>query len=235
MSGVGGTTPAGFEQYALASREPEAKKSELGQDEFLKLMLTQIKYQDPMKPMENGEFIGQMAQFSTVSGIEQMQLALEELSGAYGSSQTLQASQLVGREIMIEGSTIRLEPGEDGEPGEAAGRFTLDASSGDVTLDIENAGGVFVRRVSLGAFEAGTHDFRWDGRGEDGEPLVPGNYVAKVTAAGTGEEPIALPVLVARTVDSVEFAPGGLVKVNTLGGEDLSLGDIRQISERRPG
>lgn len=230
MSTAIDTTPASLQQYALAAREPESKKNELGQDEFLKLMLTQIKHQDPMKPMENGDFIGQMAQFSTVSGIGEMQAAIEGLSAAYGSSQTLQASQLVGREVMIEGSTLVLDAADDANG--ASGRFTLDAAAGDVTLDVSDPGGALVRRVSLGQHGAGDHDFRWDGLDENGASLPPGRYTATLTVSNGDEDPLALPVLVARTVDSVEFVPGGQAQVNTTAGDALALGDVRQISER---
>ena len=233
MNGVD-ATPASLSRYALAEQTPEAKSDELGQDEFLKLMLTQIKHQDPMKPMENGDFIGQMAQFSTVSGIGKMQESLDALSGAYGSSQTLQASELVGREIMIDGTTLVLDAAADGGSAGASGRFALDAGAGAVTLDVTDPGGTLVRRVALGSHGAGNHDFHWDGLGDDGEPVPPGRYVASVTAVGPDEESVALPVTVARRVDSVEFAPGGEVRVNTVAGDTLTLADVRQINARLP-
>ena len=93
--------PASLQQYQATERIEEASSDELGQDEFLTLMLTQLKHQDPFQPMENGEFIGQLAQFSTVSGIEQMQVALEDLSGSFVSNQTLEATRLVGKEVLI--------------------------------------------------------------------------------------------------------------------------------------
>jgi len=222
--------PTGLAKYDLAAREPEARNDELGQDEFLTLLIAQIKHQDPMKPMENGAFIAEMAQFSTVSGIEEMNDSLQELSGAYGAGQTLQASSLIGREVLVDDATLVLGEGEaDG----AGGRFELEASSGEVTLEILDPSGALVRRLPLGQHAAGTHDFRWDGLDDDGEPVPPGRYSASVTAANGGEEPpTALTVMVARTVDSVEFAPGGRVQLNTDTGEAIELDEVRQISER---
>jgi len=216
-------------RYGIEQRPAEEKRTELGQDAFLTLMLTQLKHQDPLAPMENGEFLGQMAQFSTVSGIEKMQDSIDGLAGAYGTSQTLQASELVGREVLIESRELHV--GEDGT-GATSGRFELDASSGDVAMEIVDARGSLVRSMPLGQLAAGSHDFTWDGRDADGDPAASGTYTASVTAA-SGDERVALNVLVARTVDSVEFAPGGTVELNTGGGSTITLADIRQISERR--
>ena len=227
MSIVTEVTPSTLSQYGIEQRPPEEKSNELGQDEFLKLMMTQLKHQDPMKPMQNGEFIGQMAQFSTVSGIEQMQKALEDLSSAYGSSQTLQSSELVGRDVLVESRDFTIGEGSE----TASGRFELDASSGDVRVEIIDARGSLVRSYPLGQKSSGMHDFSWDGRDEDGRMVSPGDYTVSVTAA-SGDERIGLNVLAERRVDSVEFAPGGNVTLNTAGGQSLSLADIRQIKGR---
>ena len=216
-------TPAALQQYQISERPEVESKSELGQDEFLKLMLTQLKHQDPMKPLENGEFIGQMAQFSTVSGIEQMQAALEDLSSAYGSSQTLQASQLVGQEVLIEGSTVNLQ-----DEGDIGGRFELDAASGTVTMDVLDIAGGVVRHLDMGEHAAGRHDFVWDGLNDKGERMPAGTYTVSIAAA-SGDESIAASVMVSRLVESVEFGTGGTALLNTTAGESLALSDIRQI------
>lgn len=217
---------SGLEQYQTEQRKPEAPaKSELGQDEFLKLMLSQMKHQDPFKPMENGEFIGQMAQFSTVSGIEQMQAALENLADTYGSSQTLEASRLVGQEVLVEGSSISLDVEAD-----AGGRFELDVSSGNVQLDITDGQGVTVRHMDLGEFPAGRHDFLWDGLDDAGNRMAEGSYTVGITAAN-GDEFIAIDAMVARIIDSVEFVSGGSARLNTVGGESITLADVREIRQ----
>jgi len=229
MNTITSAVPDQLAQHDLSKREPDVKKSELGQDEFLKLMLTQIKYQDPMKPMENGEFIGQMAQFSTVSGIEKMNTSIESLSSAYGSSQTLQASQLIGREVLLADNTLELKDSDSG----AGGRFDLDASSGAVTVDVMDPGGSLVRRISLGQQAAGSHDFHWNGRDDNGDPVAAGSYTAVITAEGSNGDDVALPVLVARLVGSVEFDPDGLVTLATDTGDTFTLSDIRQIRDSR--
>ena len=163
--------PASLQQYQATERIEEASSDELGQDEFLTLMLTQLKHQDPFQPMENGEFIGQLAQFSTVSGIEQMQVALEDLSGSFVSNQTLEATRLVGKEVLIESDTVFLD-----ENNEINGRFQLDAASGDVQLTVLDQAGAAVNQISLGEYPAGRHDFTWNGMDKNNNRLPAGAY-----------------------------------------------------------
>ena len=92
---------AKLESLGLAQKKPRVDKKEMGQEDFLKLMTTQLQNQDPMKPMENGDFLAQIAQFSTVDGIGKLQESFEALSGSLHSNQALQASGLIGRNVMV--------------------------------------------------------------------------------------------------------------------------------------
>ena len=212
-------------QYAIAEQTESKYNKELGQDEFLELMTAQLKNQDPMEPMDNGEFLGQMAQFSTVSGIEAMQESIDRLSSTYATGQTLQSVQLVGQEVLIESGYIELA-----DTGATGGSFELDASSGDVRLDIADASGVVVRQMKLGDYVSGRHDFSWNGLDDNGDRVPAGNYYA-VVSAQQGEEFESAPVLSARIIDSVEFSAGGDATLNTRQGEALTLADIRQIRD----
>lgn len=221
-------TPAAIDQYQFDPKEKATIDKELGQEEFLELMMAQLKNQDPMKPMDNGEFLGQMAQFSTVSGIEDMQKSLASLTETYATSQTLQSTQLVGQEVLIEDSRMELNTDES-----VNGSFELEASSGDVKLDIMDAAGAVVQQIGLGAFGAGRHAFVWDGKTSQGDRAAPGKYTANVTfQSGDGYE--AASVLTSRIVESVEFGAGGQTSLNTLQGDVLSIADIRQISNVNP-
>lgn len=215
--------PAIMEQYGFdAIAEPTVSK-ELGQSEFLELMTAQLKNQDPMQPTDNGEFLGQMAQFSTVSGIEEMQQSLEKLSTTYAAGQTLQSSQLVGQEVLIETSTMDVLKGEA-----VSGSFELDSSSGDVRLDITDAAGEVVRQINLGELSSGRHGFTWDGIDRDGEIAPSGQYTASITRRN-GDTYQSVSVLNSRIIDSVEFGAGGQTTLNTKQGEALSISDIREI------
>lgn len=215
--------PSVIDQYQLNPTDEKKFDKELGQEEFLELMMAQLENQDPMKPMDNGEFLGQMAQFSTVTGIEGMQESLENLTETYSTGQTLQATQLVGQEVLIEDNTIELN--ED-EP--VTGSFELDTASGDVKLDITDAAGAVVKQISLGDYRAGRHVFTWDGLDSDGNMMPPGKYSATVTVQrNDGYE--AATVLTSRVIDSVEFGAGSQTTMNTKQGDVISMADIRQI------
>ena len=108
MATTSGVLPPGLENLTLKS-EPEKSKDDLDQSEFLKLMLTQIKYQDPLKPMEGGEFLSQLAQFGTVSGIAALQSSFDVFASSLQSNQALQASTMVGRTVLVPGNVAALE------------------------------------------------------------------------------------------------------------------------------
>ena len=212
-----------LEQYQLDPQGTNNFTKELGQEQFFELMMAQLKNQDPMEPMDNGEFLGQMAQFSTVTGIEGMQESLESLTQTYATSQTLQATQLVGQEVLIEDTGIELNEDES-----VNGAFELEAGSGDVKLDIIDAAGAVVQQVNLGPYSAGRHTFTWDGMSSEGKRMPPGKYEANISVQrDEGYE--AATVLTSRVIDSVEFGAGGQTTLTTRQGTDITMADIRQI------
>jgi flagellar basal-body rod modification protein FlgD len=217
--------PAILDKYQLEPQSTSNYNKELGQEEFLELMMAQLKHQDPMEPMDNGEFLGQMAQFSTVSGIEEMQNSMQQLTETYAAGQTLQSTQLVGQEVLVENSQLELNDSESTQ-----GSFELDVASGDVLLDIANSAGTIVRQIPLGEHPAGRHQFAWDGLDDNGNSLPAGNYSAQVTAQ-RGDEYVSATVLTTRVVDSVEFGNGAETILNTKQGDTLTLADIRQIRQ----
>lgn len=213
------------EQYKLDTNTSAKATDELGQTEFLELMMAQLEFQDPMKPMDNGEFLGQMAQFSTVTGIEDMQKSIEQLAATYSSSQTLQSTQLVGQEVLIEDNQLTLS-----NEGEIGGSFELDASSGQVNLEIFNSAGNIVNQTTLGEYPPGRHSFRWDGLTTAGQRATAGDYTVSISAE-QDDGFIAAPVLTSRVIDSVEFGNGTQTTLNTREGDVLTLSDIRQIRQ----
>jgi len=218
--------PALTDKYSLDPKLASNYNKELGQGEFLELMMAQLEHQDPMEPMDNGQFLGQMAQFSTVTGIDDMKKSLDNLGQTYSAGQTLQSTQLVGQEVLIENPNLALN-----ETGSADGSFELDVASGDVLMDIADSAGNVVRQFSLGEFSSGRHSFSWDGLNQDGKRLPAGNYSARVSAQ-QGEEYISATVLTTRVIDSVEFGNGEETRLNTRQGEALTIADIRQIRQK---
>ena len=131
-------------------------KSSLGQEDFLKLMTTQLQNQDPFAPMENGEFIAQMAQFSTVTGITEMGETLKGLSDQLNEFRIATASDLLGNSVLVPGNIVR--PNKDGE---IHGIIDLPSASSETSVSFFDGSGELVHSVDLGAQGRGLVGFEW--------------------------------------------------------------------------
>lgn len=134
----------------------KASKDTLGQSDFLKLMTTQLQNQDPFAPMENAEFIAQMAQFSTVTGITDMNTTLASMADQLGEFRIATAANLLGSSVMIPGNYARPD-----ETGEIHGMLDLPSASGITNLTFSNAAGDVLHQMQLGAQPAGLVGFSW--------------------------------------------------------------------------
>lgn len=206
---------------------PQTKRKDtksLGQEDFLALMVQQLKNQDPMKPMENGEFLGQMAQFSTVNGIAEMSKSVSALTEAFNSGQALQAASMVGRTVLTEGSSGNVKPGSG-----LAGAVELPEASGSGIVRVYTSAGQLVRELPLGNQEAGLCNFKWDGNLANGQPAPAGSY--KVTASlGYRTGDTALTTYIAAKVESVTLsASGGSSMIRTETGTNLPLSQVKAV------
>lgn len=212
-----------FDLRGISELTAKAPRKELGQEEFLKLMTAQLQNQDPTKPMESGEFLSQISQFSTVEGIGDLNAKFEALSQSLVSNQALQATNLVGRKVLAPTGLAVLN-----EAGGLNGSAELPAASGDVAVSIYDQAGQLVRRLELGSQSAGPVSFQWDGLKDDGQYAVPGTYF--VTAeAGVNGNTEAVETLLASEVRSVTLSNSGglLLDLNGIGSVDFS--EVRQI------
>ena len=210
-----------YADLGLAVRQSGSERTELGQDAFLKLMTTQLQYQDPFKPMESGEFLGQIAQFSTVSGIQAMQESLAGLSTALTSNQTLQAATLVGHGVMVPGDEAYLF-----SEGGVAGAVEMEASGG-VVVEITDSAGQVVRRMDLGTQPAGDASFAWDGLDESGNRVAEGVYGVRANVSNGGTSKAAA-TQVMGMVSSVSLGSAGL-SLNLYGMDPVALSAVREI------
>ncbi len=218
---------AGIDWESLGLARPEEKKrtDEVGQEQFLELMLAQLQNQDPLKPMENGEFLSQMAQFSSAKGIQEMSQSLDTFTQSLTSSQALQASSLIGRHVLVPNEMGYLEEGSAG----IAGAAELPASAADVVVSVYDTAGTLVYRASYGPQEAGRFQFSWDGKDANGQTVSPGHYRVSVEAQA-GEENKALETFLLSRVDSVTLGKGGQgVTLNLAGLGTASLSEVREI------
>ena len=216
--------PAELQHLALKQPEKKVASDGLGQDAFLELMLTQLQHQDPLNPMESGDFLAQIAQFGTVNGITELNDSFATLSGSLQSSQALQASTMVGNTVLVPGNNSALVTG-----GQITGAVEVSSSTSNLVLNISDASGQSVRQVNLGSHTAGIAKFTWDGLDNNGNPLPTGTYTFEA-AALLNNEAVAQSVLVNAKVESVSLSKTGgepLLNLNGLG--KVSISEVVEI------
>ncbi|KFC83069.1 flagellar hook assembly protein FlgD [Buttiauxella agrestis] len=192
------------------------------QSSFLTLLVAQLKNQDPTNPLQNNELTTQLAQISTVSGIEKLNTTLGSVSGQLTNNQSVQASALIGHGVMIPGSKILAGS-------EATTPFGVELQQGadKVTATITDNTGKVVRTLDIGALSAGVHTFTWDGTATDGTTVPDGAYNVAINASNGGTQLVAQPLNFA-LVNGVTLSNGKtLLDLGTYG--TSTLDDIRQI------
>ncbi|WP_285275498.1 flagellar hook assembly protein FlgD [Halopseudomonas bauzanensis] len=204
-----------------------AKGDELGKNEFLELLVAQLNNQDPLAPQENGEFIAQLAQFSTVEGIEKMNSTIDAMASSFQSSQALQASSLVGRTVVIPTDQAMIDP----QAG-FTGQLALPQASGAVLVNVYDEAGSMVSTINLGAQEGGIHEFAWDGTDASGNVLPAGKYRFEAQASVNGET-VQLATLLPANVDSVSLGVGhgGEMVLNLAGLGSIGLSEVFSIGK----
>lgn len=197
--------------------------TELGLTTFLKLMVTQLNNQDPFKPMENGEFLGQIAQFGSVTGLEQLNKSFESFAATVTSGQALQAGSLVGHEVLVPVATGYLEAG-----GSMRGQVDLAQSSSQVTARVTDQVGQLVREIPLGAASAGELQFSWDGMDDTGNYAPPGLYSIQIEAM-QNDRAVEMQTQMFATVESVNLSGSNGLMLNLAGLGQVSLNNVQQI------
>ncbi len=191
------------------------------QERFMTLLITQIKNQDPLNPLDNAEVTSQLAQLNMVGGIERLNDRIEAMAASFLSGQSLQAASLVGRNVLVEAGTLD-NTGEGGRFGVELAR-SVDAMS----VSIVGPTGEIVERLDLGPQPAGMHALEWDGLDSSGQAAPAGSYRIDITAT-TGGESVAVTALAARTVTAVTTGDGK-VQLELSNAGTVSLGQVRQF------
>jgi flagellar basal-body rod modification protein FlgD len=176
----------------------------MGKDQFMKLLVAQLQNQDPLNPLDDKEFVAQLAQFSS---LEQLTLVNDNLGSMQTTEGTLVNAQLVGligREVLVAGNTVHCDQGTTPHPL----RFDLEQAAEQVTVSITDGRGTAVRCLTLGSCAAGTQSAGWDGLGDDGEPLPSGDYTVTVNATDANGAPISAQTFVQSRVTGVTFESG---------------------------
>ncbi|HLR13295.1 MAG TPA: flagellar hook capping FlgD N-terminal domain-containing protein [Burkholderiaceae bacterium] len=220
------------EQAAALSAASQRADSLMGdtEDRFLTLLVTQLRNQDPLNPMDNAEVTSQIAQLSTVNGINKLNETLLALSGQMDVSQSMQAANLIGKGVLVPGGKVALGSHPEDDSMKVATPFGVDLISPaeNVKVTLHDASGKAVRTIDLGPQASGVLELQWDGTGDGGSPLNNGAYTAQVSATNADGEAVPAEVLTYGEVASVAYSSTGLVLDLGLSGQH-SLLDIRKI------
>ncbi len=189
------------------------------QDRFLKLLVTQMRNQDPMNPMDNAQVTTQLAQISTVGGIDKLNSSISAMSSAMSATQN---ASLIGRTVVVASDLVRF-----GGTNPVTVGVELASAADKVDVTIVDAGGQTVRSMAFGALPQGTSTFEWDGRNNAGAKVAAGDYSLRLSATAASKA-VAASGLVAGYVDSVSMQGGSsLLNLRSLGAADVS--QVRRI------
>ena len=206
---------------ASAGSAANASTAADSQDRFLKLLVTQMKNQDPLNPMDNAEVTSQMAQLSTVEGIDKLNITLQALSDSMMSNQSLQAASMIGHGVMVPGSGVDLANGL------GYGGIDLAQSVDRLDISIHDQAGALVRNFSVGAQPAGLVNWQWDGRDNSGNSITDGSYTFTVDATQAGKQVDATTLQFGMVNSVTQDKQGVALSVGQLDG--IALSQVRQI------
>lgn len=207
---------------ALNGARGKAVAKEAGpQDRFLKLLVTQLKNQDPLNPMDNAQMTSQLAQISTVEGIDRLNATLKMILEGSNQNQAMQAAALVGHGVLVPGTGLTLAGGM------AVGGIELDEPADRVAVTIKDASGIVVKTFELGGMAAGSRTIAWDGSTDGGARAADGAYTIAVSAR-RGEAAVGARALEMGVVSSVVRTGDGVrLNLGALGA--FGMADVREI------
>lgn len=213
------------EAQALANPKTATGTSSSGvqatEDRFLKLLVTQMKNQDPLNPLDNAQVTSQMAQLSTVTGIEKLNSSLDAMSRSFQANQSLQASTMIGHSVLVPGNTLTLKDGT------AIAGLDLQGDADKVEVTIRDKGGFVVQTVDLGKQKAGSLPFAWDGKDNGGNKAADGNYTFDVKAT-IGTDKVTVDKLALGQVTSVTLGTAG-ISLDVAGLGSVEAAKVKQI------
>jgi len=191
------------------------------QDRFMTLLVTQMKNQDPLNPLDNAQVTSQLAQLSTVTGIDKLNETMIAMSGNFKSSQNLQAASMIGHGVVVPGSNVELKDGK------SVLGFDLPQNADKIRVLIKNQSGAVVKTIDSNSMTSGFNSVVWDGKTDAGGNAANGNYKFEVTASA-GESKLTVSPLSFGLVSSVSFGGQGTM-LSVLNTGEVAMSDVRQI------
>ena len=200
-------------------------KSGLGKDDFLKLLVAQLKNQDPLAPQDNTQFVAQLAQFSSLEAAMGTNTRLDSITSQNQGLANTQVVSLVGKTATVKGSLITAAG--SGTPVPVS--FTLAAATDTTSVTIQNASGQVIRTIPVGAHNPGLVKINWDGRDDHGNIAAAGTYAVSVQAKTADGSPVSVAQETTGLVKSVAFDKGYPV-LTLANGMQVPVSDLLQVT-----
>lgn len=198
---------------------------EMDKDAFFKLMLTQLKNQDPTNPLKNHEMAAQLAQFSTLEQMSNMNKTLQEMKAGNKPAEQFQALNLIGKKVSGDSSKVaRSELDKEHEF-----NFNLSQSTTSASVKVMNAKGEVMKEYKFGELKAGENKVSWNGETEDGRKAPAGNYTFQIEAIGANGQKLPVKSDFEGVVSGLSFSNEG--PILQVGKQTIRLKDIRQFSD----
>ncbi len=191
------------------------------QDRFMTLLVSQMKNQDPLNPMDNAQVTSQLAQLSTVSGINKLNSSLEAFIASSQTNQALQASSMIGRVVVTPGNSLSLQEGA----GVLA--FELPSTADTVKVTIRDSSGNAVKELSVGRQTAGVIPLQWDGKDDAGNAVADGQYKFEVNASLGGKAVTATTLSYGEVLSVSSSSSGAQLNLSNL--KPIGLDAIKQV------
>ncbi len=201
---------------------------EMGREEFLQLLVTQLQHQDPLEPTSNEDFIAQLATFSSLEQLQSINTGTQTGLLMQQSVSNALSTSLIGNDVLIDTSRVLVEQGSSSD-------FTVDlAGEGELTVEISDADGSVIRTIEISGedgamLEAGEHGFSWDGKNDAGESVADGFYDISVSAHDAAGDAVAANSWLRGHVSGVRFSQGAAFVL--VGGMEFTLADVIEIRE----
>lgn len=196
--------------------------SALGKDSFLQLLVAQLQYQDPLDPVENTDFTAQLAQFSSLEALTEINDSMDQVNSLQGSLNNMQALSFIGKEVNAQGDIIHYT-GED-----IPIDFTLDDNAAEVVVSIYSEDGTLVKSVDLGDAAKGNREYVWDGTDSSGETVSAGRYTFTVEAVDYEGLAVGSTSYASGEVTGVRYDNGTTYLI--IGDKEVAISDVEKIS-----
>jgi flagellar basal-body rod modification protein FlgD len=224
VASTGSTTDAAAALAALSQSKGASGTTAAADDpqsKFLRLLVAQLKNQDPLNPVDNAQMTSQMAQISTVTGIDKLNTTLQAMAASFSAGQTLQASSMIGRNVLVPGSDLQLQDGA------AQGGVSLAQPVDKLIISVVDASAQVVHKVDLGPQAAGVVNFQWDGVTDNGATAAAGSYSFKVEAVQAGNRIDAAALALGRVTGVTQGTNGAMLNIN--GMAPVAVSDVKQV------